>query len=266
MTDATAPTVLVCAGLDPSGGAGLLADARIVAEAGGRAAGVVTALTVQNTTGVAGWVAADAEVVRQQLAFLLADVEVGAVKLGMVGSVAVAAALGEALAATAAPLVWDPVMMPSRGDVSMAPAGGAPEGTMLDVIAALRPHLAVITPNARELHLLTGRPAGTLDEAVAAARWLEGQLDAAVLVKGGHLGGDESIDVVVTRGGEVRLPGPRVPDGEHVHGTGCALATAVATHLATGATLVEACRAAKALVAARIARPARPGRGSAAVA
>jgi hydroxymethylpyrimidine/phosphomethylpyrimidine kinase len=267
------PTILICAGLDPSGGAGLLADARIVAEAGGRAAGIVTALTVQNTTGVAGWTAVDPEIIAQQLAFLLADVELGAIKLGMVGSIAIAQALGEALSATAAPLVWDPVMMPSRGAVGLEAAGDGPPGgpgsgggSMVDVIVALRPHLAVVTPNAHELHLLTGRPTSTLDESIAAARWLEGQLDAAVIVKGGHLGDAEAIDVVVTRSGEHALRGPRLPGGADVHGTGCALASAIATRLARGDDLVEAVRAAKALVAARIAAPARPGRGAAAIA
>jgi hydroxymethylpyrimidine/phosphomethylpyrimidine kinase len=260
---AAAPTVLICAGLDPSGGAGLLADARIVAEVGGRAAGIVTALTVQNTTGVVGWSPVEAELVANQLAFLLGDLEVGAIKLGMVGSVALAQAIGDALAATAAPLVWDPVMMPSRGDVPLV--DGPPEGTMVDVIVALRPHLAVITPNAHELHLLTSRPTDTVDAAIAAARWLEGQLDAAVLVKGGHLGGDESIDVLVTRADVHQLAGPRIPGGEHVHGTGCALASALATRLALGDSLLDGCRAAKAIVAARIAAPARPGRGAASI-
>ena len=103
------PDVLVCSGLDPSGGAGLIADTRVVAQLGGRPVGVVTALTIQNTTGVLGTHACDAEVVGQQLTFLMTDVEVRAVKLGMIGSTELAKAIANALHLTNAPVVWDPI-------------------------------------------------------------------------------------------------------------------------------------------------------------
>src|SRR5438132_13591713 len=136
-----APDVLVCAGLDPSGGAGLIADARVLAELGTRPVGVVTALTIQNTTGVVGCHACDPEVVGHQLAFLLTDVEVRAVKIGMIGSTAIAKAIAGALHLTNAPVVGDPILFPSRGDVPLA------DGLFGDAIGALRPHLTVITPN-----------------------------------------------------------------------------------------------------------------------
>ncbi|MCX5741352.1 MAG: bifunctional hydroxymethylpyrimidine kinase/phosphomethylpyrimidine kinase, partial [Proteobacteria bacterium] len=109
--------VLVCAGLDPSGGAGLLADALVIHELGGRPCGVVTTLTVQNTTGVSGGHVVDAELVGEQLDVLLADVQVRAVKIGMLGSGAIARELARCLAATDAPVVWDPVIYPSRGEL-----------------------------------------------------------------------------------------------------------------------------------------------------
>src|SRR5512143_1593173 len=117
--DTRVPDILVCAGLDPSGGAGLIADVRVVSELGGRPSGVVTALTVQNTTGVVSSHACDPEVVGDQLAFLMTDIEMKAVKIGMVGSAAIARAMANALHLSAAPVVWDPVMYPSRGDTSL---------------------------------------------------------------------------------------------------------------------------------------------------
>lgn len=255
----TRPDVLICAGLDPSGGAGLIADVRVVSELGGRPVGVVTALTVQSTHAVVSSEPVSDELVREQLELLLSDVEVRAVKIGMIGSSAVARAIGQALALTRAPVVWDPILAPSRGDVRFVdPLFG-------EAVAALAPHVALITPNAGELAALTGASVTSVAEATAAGRALARRLATAVLVKGGHLGGDEAVDVLCHAGGDELLRGPRTPDGEHVHGTGCALSSAIAASLAHGADLIEACRAAKAYVAARIASPARPGRGAAAI-
>jgi hydroxymethylpyrimidine/phosphomethylpyrimidine kinase len=251
--------VLACAGLDPSGGAGLIADTRVISELGARPIGVVTTLTIQNTTGVIGGQPADAEIVSHQLAFVLSDIEVHAVKIGMLGSSEIARSLASSLQLTAAPVVWDPVMQPSRGDLPPA------EAWMGDAIAALRPHLTLITPNAQELAFLAELPVGDLAEAEIAGRALAQRLDCAVLIKGGHLGGDEAIDVLLHPGGREQLRGPRARGGEHVHGTGCALSSAIATYLARGRDLVEACRLAKDYVAARIADPVHPGRGEPAV-
>lgn len=254
-----APDVLICAGLDPSGGAGLIADVRVISELGARPVGVVTALTIQNTTGVVGTQALDPEHIGDELQFLLSDIEVKAVKLGMIGSSAIARMIGRALELTQAPVVWDPIMYPSRGDVALV-------DTMFgESVAALRSHVTLVTPNARELAILSRRPIDSLADATAAGTALAASLGVAVLVKGGHLGGDESIDVLIQRGSSETLRAPRVPDGEKVHGTGCALSSAIAAQLAQGHDLVEACRAGKQYVTARIANPARPGRGAAAV-
>jgi len=256
---AAAPDVLICAGLDPSGGAGLIADVRIASGLGVRPVGVVTALTVQDTRGVRSVHPLDAEVVGAQLEALLSDVEVKAVKLGMLGAVEIARGLAGGLQLTAAPVVWDPIGAPSLGGVAFDREG------FDEMLRALAPHLTLITPNAGELAALAKQPIGSLDDLVAAARHLAAGVGAAVLGKGGHAGGPESIDVLVEGERVEVLRSPRVADGEHVHGTGCALSTAIASHLALGASLVEACRAAKALVGARIASPVRPGRGAAAV-
>jgi hydroxymethylpyrimidine kinase/phosphomethylpyrimidine kinase len=299
---AARPDVLICAGLDPSGGAGLIADVRVVSDLCGRPVGVVTALTVHNTTAVIDTEAMGAAQIREQLEFLLSDVEVRAVKIGMIGSSEIARSISQALALSSAPVVWDPVIHPSRGDVRFV------DSLFSHAVAALLPHVSLLTPNAHELGFLTGATIGNVADAVAVGSALAARISTAVLVKGGHLGGpdpkrisegalklaqnatprsresaaivlpgqppeesleqppEESIDVLCRPGGGVELlRGWRVPGGHHVHGTGCALSSAIATYLALGAELVDACRAAKSFVTTRIRDPARPGRGSAAI-
>jgi hydroxymethylpyrimidine/phosphomethylpyrimidine kinase len=268
---AVRPDVLICAGLDPSGGAGLIADARVISDLGGRPVGVVTALTVQNTTAVLATEAMSPDLVREQLEFLLSDVEVKAVKIGMIGSTEVAKSIGKALALTSAPVVWDPIVHPSRGDVRFV------DSLFGHAVQALMPHVTLLTPNAGELAFVTGTEIATVSDAMLVGERLAVRLRTSVLVKGGHVLGankggtvdepevTESIDVLCHDGKIELLRGPRIAGGEHVHGTGCALSSAIAAHLARGAELVEACRAAKAYVASRIAAPERPGRGAAAV-
>ncbi len=256
-----ARNVLVCSGLDPSGGAGFLLDAQVVREAGARPLGVVTAHTVQNTEGVVAAHPMEPEVLDAQLGALLGDVEVAAVKLGMLGSQAVAEVIGAALERVAGPVVWDPVLAPSRGRVAMY------VGSVEAAFRALSPSLALITPNAMEAALLTGLPVRERGQAAVAARRLRELCDAAVLVKGGHLDGDEVVDTLLARDGDevIELSGPRVPGGADVHGTGCALASAIAARLACGDDLVTACRVGKALVARRLLAPVRVGRGALAI-
>jgi hydroxymethylpyrimidine kinase/phosphomethylpyrimidine kinase len=255
-----APDVLVCAGLDPSGGAGLIADVRMLGKLGCRPVGVVTSLTVQNTTGIVESVPVDAELVGNQLAFLLSDIEVRAVKIGMIGTGATAKAIANALQLSAAPVVWDPELDAPRGDASFTG-----ELRAADAMLALRPHLTLVTPNKRELFELTGLPTGDFEMAEAAGRALVERLDAAVLIKGGHFGGRESPDLLLTQTGRHELQAERLAGGEDVHGTGDALASAIAAHLACGRELVEACQLAKELVGRMIALAVQPGRGAAAV-
>jgi hydroxymethylpyrimidine kinase/phosphomethylpyrimidine kinase len=250
--------LLICSGLDPSGGAGFIADTQIAARFHVRPVGIITATTVQNTLGVAGWQPVAAEHVREQLEHLLSDVEVSAVKLGMLGAVDTAVAIGHAMQLTGAPLVWDPVLFASRG-------GALIDGELARAIAALEPHLTVVTPNIRELALLAGAPVTTLDDAIAAGTALATRLGTAVLVTGGHLTGEESIDVLIRGNSHEQLRAPRIPGGEDVHGTGCALSTVIAAQLAHGVELIDACREAKRFVGDAIDLAVRPGRGAPAV-
>ena len=134
-----------------------------------------------------------------------------------------------------------------------------PPGFSIDVYAS-------DVPNARELAFMTNLAVVDLASAEAAARTLMHRLDCAVLIKGGHIDGDESVDVLLQpSGARDELRAPRIPDGEHVHGTGCALSSAITACLAHGRDLLEACQLAKDYVRDRIANPARPGRGAPAV-
>ncbi len=251
--------LLICSGLDPSGGAGFIADVRAAARFGVRPVGVVTALTVQNTQAVQQVNPVDAEVVGAQLASLLGDVEVHAVKLGLLGSWEIAREIAYGLDLTHAPVVWDPIARPSRGRVDFdAPAFDR----MIDL---LRPHLTLITPNLDELALLVEHEVTGRDELIAAARELIAKVgDVHVLVKGGHGEGALATDFLVSRDRVDELAGPRI-DGADVHGTGCALSTVIAARLAVGDELVDACREAKDFVAGLIAAPVHPGRGAPAV-
>lgn len=255
----SAPNVLICSGLDPSGGAGLISDIRVAAMLDTRPVGIVTAATIQNTLGTLASVPIDPEVIRQQLETLLQDVEVTSVKIGMVGSAQVAQAIGEALQLTRAPVVWDPVARSSRGEAPLV------EGNFDHAVAALAPHLVLITPNAHELALLTGMSVADVDDAIEAGKSVAARLSTAVLVKGGHLGAEDANDYLCRANSVIELPGARIPEGQHVHGTGCALSTAIAAYLANGAELLEACTEAKQFVAELISAPVRPGRGSPAV-
>lgn len=252
--------VLIASGLDPSGGAGFIADVRVASLLGARAVGVVTAGTVQTTAGVSAVVPLDHEHVGEALLALLSDVEVHAAKLGMLGSPAIARAISDALHLTAAPVVWDPILAPTLGSVP------PDREALLMCRDALAAHLTVVTPNAHELAALLGAEVPS-DRVAQAAVTLAQRWDTAILVTGGTArGDDEAVDVLARPDGSTDvLRGARIPGGEAVHGTGCALSTAIAAHLALGADLVDACRSAKQLVAERIRTAVKPGRGAAAL-
>lgn len=249
------PNVLICSALDPSGGAGFLADASVVRAFGARPVGVVTALTVQDTRGMRSCHELDPDVVGAQLSTLLTDIEVRAVKLGVLGSTAVVREIGEHLSLTAAPVVWDPVMAPTQGEVTFS------RDLFRIALEELGPHLTLITPNSEELGVLVGTQVNNLAEAVEGAKMFAQIAKVAVLVKGGHLGTEQTVDVLCHQGGIEYFKGPRLP-GPDVHGTGCALSSAIASQLARGMALEQACLTAKQFVWDRIAKAVKPGRGA----
>ncbi|WP_312171040.1 bifunctional hydroxymethylpyrimidine kinase/phosphomethylpyrimidine kinase [Microbacterium sp.] len=229
------PRVLSIAGSDPSGGAGIQADLKSIAANGGYGMAVVTALTAQNTTGVRGVHVPPTSFLRDQLDALSDDIIVDAVKIGMLANVEVIGAVAEWLDEVRPPIVvLDPVMIATSGDRLLDE----------DAEAALRDLLGradVVTPNLGELAALAGRPISGWNDALAAAEGLSGDIGAAVLVKGGHLDGDDVPDALVdvARGVLTEYPGTRIRTA-NTHGTGCSLSSALATRLARGETPVDA--------------------------
>lgn len=260
MSSSARPGVLIIAGLDPSGGAGLIADVRVCEQHDCRPLGVVAALTEQSTAEVRAANPVSATIVGDQLRLLLTDIEVAAVKIGMLGSDEVTDEVARALELTAAPVVWDPVVRPTAGAVLLY------EGDPARAVELLDGHVALITPNSQEAEVLTGIRIDSVGDAIAAGLQLYERGMGAALIKGGHWGGaSEAIDVLVTPEGHEVLAGPRFRTDGPIHGTGCALSSAIACNLAAGMPLGEACRAAKSYVAALIADAVYPGRGHGAV-
>lgn len=234
------PKLLSIAGSDPSGGAGVQADLKTFSALGCYGMAVITALTAQNTTGVTRVSPIPPDMVAAQIDAIFADIAVDAVKIGMLAEPAIAEAVAESLRrANAKNIVLDPVLAATRG--AALSEGGLPRA----ITKHLLPLVDLITPNLAEAAVLTGTsPARNADEMAAQARALVEQGARAALVKGGHLDG-EPVDVLFANGGPRMFSGRRV-DTRHAHGTGCALASAIAANLAKGAPLLEAVAEAKA--------------------
>jgi hydroxymethylpyrimidine/phosphomethylpyrimidine kinase len=249
----TVPRILIIAGSDSGGGAGIQADIKTVTMLGGFATTAITAITAQNTLGVQAVMAVPPEMVLGQIDAVLGDIGADAVKIGMIGSAETAAALAERLERLdAVPIVFDPVMVATSGDALADDATVAAFERLMRIAT-------LVTPNAPELAALTGRSIGTIAEMEAAAAMLASRTGAAMLAKGGHVGGDPVTDLLVA-GGEVRrFTAPRI-DTPHTHGTGCTLASAIAVHLGRGRPLAEA--VARARLFLRTALAAAPGFGS----
>ncbi|HEX8002197.1 MAG TPA: bifunctional hydroxymethylpyrimidine kinase/phosphomethylpyrimidine kinase [Mycobacteriales bacterium] len=234
--------VLTIAGSDSGGGAGVQADLKTMLAFGVHGMSALTAVTAQNSVGVQGWWPLPVEAVRAQIRSVVDDIGVDAVKLGMLGTADVAAAVADELAGLDVPVVVDPVSVSKHGDALLDEAA-------LDVLRTrVVPLATVVTPNTDEVTALTGYVVGSLEGAARAvhalgARW--------TLVKGGHLPGD-AVDLLWDgrAGREYRAPRH---DNRHTHGTGCTLASAIACGLALGQAVPEAVAAAKAYVTGAIA-------------
>ena len=247
--------VLIVAGSDSGGGAGIQADIKAVTALGGFAMTAITALTAQNTLGVHGIHAVDEGFIAQQIDVVLADLGADAVKTGMLHSSGVIETVASALTAyEGLPLVVDPVMV-AKGGASLLED---------EAVAGLRntllPRATVITPNLPEAGVLLGRDVTTADDMEAAAQDLLALGPGAVLLKGGHLPGDEVVDLLAARDGAVETWRSARIDTPHTHGTGCTLASALATGIAQGLPLADAAARARAYTLEAI-RTA-PGYGS----
>jgi hydroxymethylpyrimidine/phosphomethylpyrimidine kinase len=239
------PNVLSIAGVDPSGGAGVLADVKAISALGGFACAVVTALTAQNTRAVTGVLPTTAEFVGEQLDTLLADVRISAAKIGMVGRAAVIAKVAERLGHwRLAPIVLDPVMVAKSGDALLDKAA---TGALRE---ALVPLATVLTPNLPEAGvLLEARPVETVREMYRAAERLRllmrGDGERWVYLKGGHLPGGEATDLLHDGDRMIELSAARVAT-RNTHGTGCTLSAALAALMPQSSDVPTAARRAKA--------------------
>ena len=246
------PVALTIAGSDSSGGAGIQADLKTFAALGVYGASAVTALTAQNTIDVTGIHVVPPDFVRAQIDAVFGDLAVAAVKIGMVAQRATTEAIAAALARWPQPkVVLDPVMVATSGARLLE----------AEAVDALRRHLipkaAIITPNLPEAAMLLDEPLVASAAAIEAqGRRLLALGCGAVLIKGGHGEGSESVDYLVSGSGTVALPAPRVAT-QNTHGTGCSLSSAIAAGLAKGEALEAAVRNAKAWISVAIAEADR---------
>ena len=247
--------VLICAGSDSGGGAGIQADIKAVTALGGFAMTAITALTAQDTRGVHGVMGVPAAFIRQQIQVVLQDLGADAIKTGMLADATTIAAVCDALAefGPGIPLVADPVMIAKGGHPLLAPEAVA---TLKDRVLPLA---AVITPNIPEAEALSGLTISDVPSMHRAADKLLGMGVRAVLLKGGHGTGDVLTDLLATAAGTEAFESPRLAT-RHTHGTGCTLASALACGLAQGLSLRDAVIRARAYV--RAAMLAAPGFGS----
>jgi hydroxymethylpyrimidine kinase/phosphomethylpyrimidine kinase len=253
------PNVLSIAGSDPSGGAGLQADLKTFGALGCYGMAVITALTAQNTQSVAAVHVPPADFVAQQIAMIFADIDVAAIKIGLLPNAEIVKSVANELARQKpCPIVLDPVLVATSGDPLSA--GDVPAA----LVKYLFPLATLVTPNISEGARLADCP---LPQDLAGVRLLAPSLlqegARAVLLKGGHLEGEMADDLLFEAAGETLFSAPRVKIS-NTHGTGCTLSAAIAAHLAKGLDLVEAITAAKAFLtsALKAADELNVGRGA----
>ena len=233
------PTALSIAGSDPSGGAGIQADLKAFSARGVYGMAAITALTAQNTTGVAAVHALPPDFVASQIAEVLVDIRVGAVKVGMIANAGIARAVAGALEEIPAPVVVDPVMVAKGGAALL-------EETAVEAVRErLLPRAGLVTPNLPEAARLLDAPvASSRDQIQVQATALLSLGPRAVLIKGGHLAGEECPDLLVHDDDAIWIEGPRIAT-TNTHGTGCSLSAAIAAELAKRRPLPDAVRNAR---------------------
>ena len=261
MTNIHAPTlmkgrVLICAGSDSGGGAGIQADIKTVTALGGFASTAITALTAQNTMGVSSIIEVPINFLLEQIKVVLSDLGADCIKTGMLHNVQVIEAVSEAIEKDGEKkyLVVDPVMV----------AKGGHELLELSALHALKSYMIVradlLTPNIPEAELLTGLEISDIDTMRRAANAILEMGAKAVLLKGGHLKDETLTDILVTKDTEKTYSGPRLRT-KHTHGTGCSMASAVATGIAQGNTLEMAVQRARDYVFTAIKTAPQFGKG-----
>jgi hydroxymethylpyrimidine/phosphomethylpyrimidine kinase len=248
-------TALTIAGSDSGGGAGIQADIKTFAALGVYGTSAITAVTAQNTLGVTGFVTLPSDIIVAQMEAVASDIGVDAVKTGMLATAAIVEAVSAAISDLDLPhVVVDPVMVAKSGDRLLED----------EAVSAIRTELLrrafVVTPNAPEAEILAGIQVRTPADAREAARRILKLGPSAVLVKGGHLEGDEIVDILYDGQRFTEMRGPRL-ESRNSHGSGCTFAAALTANLALGQPLVEAARLAREYVVGAIRHGLPIGRG-----
>lgn len=241
------PRVLSIAGSDSSGGAGIQADLKTLSALGCYGMTAITALTAQNTCGVRSIHGVPTQVLRDQIDAVLQDAEVDAVKIGMLYCAEIANTVAQAIDRYALKnVVLDPVMIASSGATLMD------QNAVSVLVRELFPRVTVVTPNLDEAARLVGRSVTSTSDMEQAARALQTQGARAVVLKGGHLAGNDVIDLLLTADGEALwMSAPRI-HSTNTHGTGCTLSSAIAAYLALGMSLPDAVQQARDYVRAAL--------------
>lgn len=235
------PSVLSIAGTDPSGGAGIQADIKAISATGSYAASVITVLVAQNTQGVRAIQEIPLDFIQQQMDAVFTDLQLAAVKLGMLYSQDIIELIEKNLKKYQPPLiVLDPVMTAQSGDVLLKP-------NTINALRRLFPLVTLITPNIPEAEILLAKKINNRKEMEAAAICLAETHQTSVLLKGGHLSSSDSPDIFydASEAKIICFDSPRI-DTPHTHGTGCTLSSAIASYLAQGYTRYDAIHQAKA--------------------
>ncbi|WP_019039067.1 bifunctional hydroxymethylpyrimidine kinase/phosphomethylpyrimidine kinase [Psychroflexus tropicus] len=240
----TYPKLLIIAGSDSGGGAGIQADIKSAGACGTYSSTVITALTAQNTLGVNAIEGVSPDMIVEQLKAVLEDIGADAIKIGMLHSKAVIEVIAEHLKAhQCSNIVLDPVMVATSGDRLLQ------EEAMQALMNTMIPLADVITPNVPEMELLLGQPLAQESDFTEYARALADKFKVSVLLKAGHLQGKTSVDILFNYKTQqiTELSSPRV-DTSNTHGTGCSLSSALGSYLAQGFSLEEAAKKAKVFI------------------
>jgi hydroxymethylpyrimidine/phosphomethylpyrimidine kinase len=254
MTAKTIARILIVAGSDSSGGAGIQADLRTVTSLGGYGMTAITALTAQNTMGVSAIYSVPAAFVADQMRAVLDDIGADAIKIGMLADAGIVGSVADSLLGLDIPVILDPVLASTSGRVLLDAEG------LAVMKRRLIPRATLVTPNLAEAALLTGIAVRDLDGMRRAAGEILAMGARNVLVKGGHLDGDVLTDLLMGADGEELFHHERIYS-RHTHGTGCTLASAIATFLAQGECLSQAVAGACDYVQAAIRAAPGLGRG-----
>lgn len=256
MTDRGSGRVLIIAGSDSGGGAGIQGDIKTISALRGYSTTAITALTAQNTQGVHGIHEVPTDFITKQIRVVMDDIGADAIKTGMLHNAQVI----EAVTATieqytkGIPLVLDPVMFAKGGAALLE------ENAVSVLKQKLIPLATLVTPNIPEAEYLSGTTIKTIDDMLAAAKTIRQMGCKSVLIKGGHIEGETLTDVLLYDGGHELMSDTRI-DSTHTHGTGCAMASAIATGLAQKITMLDAVKRARAYVRKSIEQAPQIGNG-----